>query len=431
MDLSDERRLIAETGAKKVCLQFPDHMLQSAPAIAEQLRDSSRIYVLGDTTFGSCCVDTVAAQHVDCDLLIHYGPTCLSKPSCAYPVLFKFDKLELDLEDLFSKMQSLPSKTLVMYDTGYYHLVDTIQKQFPDLIWSEIDQIHGLNEKDRQGYKHCHGRYYQLEDMNDLTVFYFGPSSLTLTHVLMSFPQSNVLHYDPESHSLANPTVGNRLLMRRYALVQKAKDAHVIGIVCGTLGVASYLGVVNVLKRLILSTGRKPYLVAVGKPNPAKLGNFLEVDCFCLVSCPENALLDSKEFMTPIVTPYELLQALDVESVWNPTDYELDLRLLETRLKERLDAMEQRPPEEDAQFSLATGKIQARAQHAKKIDDMEDSSLVLKASGIVSGYVVESAGAQFLAQRSFQGLQIDDQEASTLEEGRDGIARGYGAEKDL
>ena len=36
-------------------------------------------YILADTTYGSCCVDEVAAEHVGADLIVHYGRTCLSR----------------------------------------------------------------------------------------------------------------------------------------------------------------------------------------------------------------------------------------------------------------------------------------------------------------------------------------------------------------
>jgi len=36
-----------------------------------------RVYVLGDTSYGSCCVDEVGAQHMCCDFIIHYGNACL------------------------------------------------------------------------------------------------------------------------------------------------------------------------------------------------------------------------------------------------------------------------------------------------------------------------------------------------------------------
>lgn len=37
-----------------------------------------------------------------------------------------------------------------------------------------------------------------------------------------------------------------------------------------------------------------------------KMANFLEMDLFVLVACPENSLVDSQDFYKPVVTPYEM-----------------------------------------------------------------------------------------------------------------------------
>ena len=98
--------------------------------------------------------------------------------------------------------------------------------------------------------------------------------------------------------------------------MEKAKDCDVIGILVGTLGVgssllllllvslttdfsfegnvAAYLPLISHLRKLIASKNKKSYTVAVGKLNPAKLANFIEVECFVLVACPENTMVDSK-----------------------------------------------------------------------------------------------------------------------------------------
>ena len=34
--------------------------------------------MLGDTSYGECCVDEVAAQHLNADAVIHFGHTCLT-----------------------------------------------------------------------------------------------------------------------------------------------------------------------------------------------------------------------------------------------------------------------------------------------------------------------------------------------------------------
>jgi len=36
------------------------------------------LFILADTTYGQCCVDEVAAEHVEAQAIIHYGPACLS-----------------------------------------------------------------------------------------------------------------------------------------------------------------------------------------------------------------------------------------------------------------------------------------------------------------------------------------------------------------
>jgi len=37
------------------------------------------IHCLTGNSLGSCCVDEVAAQHVDADAVVHYGRACMSK----------------------------------------------------------------------------------------------------------------------------------------------------------------------------------------------------------------------------------------------------------------------------------------------------------------------------------------------------------------
>lgn len=74
-------------------------------------------------------------------------------------------------------------------------------------------------------------------------------------------------------------------------MIQKAKDANVIGIVAGTLGVANYRNVLDTLKALISRAGKKSYTFVMGKLNVAKLANFAEIDIYVLVACPENTLV--------------------------------------------------------------------------------------------------------------------------------------------
>ncbi len=71
---------------RRVALQFPDSMLGDAPHVVQLLNDElaalrsgaeedeEKIYILADTSYSACCVDEIAAQHVDADVVVHYGP---------------------------------------------------------------------------------------------------------------------------------------------------------------------------------------------------------------------------------------------------------------------------------------------------------------------------------------------------------------------
>lgn len=56
------------------------------------------------------------------------------------------------------------------------------------------------------------------------------------------------------------------------------------GIVVGTLGVAGYLKAAEEVRRLARSAGKRTYTLLMGKPNPAKLANFPEVEVFVMIA---------------------------------------------------------------------------------------------------------------------------------------------------
>jgi len=67
----------------------------------------------------------------------------------------------------------------------------------------------------------------------------------------------------------------------------------------GTLGKGGYLSLISMLRRMTLESGKKPYLLALGKLNPAKVANFAECDVFCIVACPESTVVDSRVIPLP------------------------------------------------------------------------------------------------------------------------------------
>jgi diphthamide biosynthesis enzyme Dph1/Dph2-like protein len=74
---------IIRHGFAIVGLQFPDDLLPVSVPVFRLLRsklnaNEIELYIMADTTYGSCCVDHVAAQHVNAQAVVHYGEACLS-----------------------------------------------------------------------------------------------------------------------------------------------------------------------------------------------------------------------------------------------------------------------------------------------------------------------------------------------------------------
>lgn len=149
-------------------------------------------------------------------------------------------------------------------------------------------------------------------------IFYIGEESLALSNLMMTFNKCSFCCYNPSRKEVVKENVrSNKALMKRFHMVEKAKDARIVGIVAGTLGVVNYLNIINRLKDMIKRAGKKSYTFVVGKLNVPKLANFMEIDVFVLVACPDNSLLDSSEFYKPVVTPFEMELACNSNFEWD------------------------------------------------------------------------------------------------------------------
>ena len=155
------------------------------------------------------------------------------------------------------------------------------------------------------------------DSMKDFIILYIGHESMALTNMMMEFTESVLYSYNPRTEQCRKETVNvNKLLMKRFYLVEKVKDSQIVGILIATLSVSRYLEIVNRLKKLLSHAGKKYYIFSVGKINVPKLANFPDVDVYVLVSCPESVILDSSDYYCPIVTPYEVEMACDPQRQW-------------------------------------------------------------------------------------------------------------------
>jgi diphthamide biosynthesis protein 2 len=479
---------IKEGGWTRVALQFPDSMLPHAVKVYEELQrclaipvttelgstesrndeintletDMSsldllskgiskgkiRLYILADTSYGACCVDEIAAEHVDAQVVVHYGRSCLS-PTARLPVIYVFTIRPLDpLHAVSVFKQTYPdttSKIILMAD-------------LPDA--SHLSIIY--NTLQNEGYtsifltKTIHAPTSPIpnrtvpEILTDYSLFHIGPPPTSLLLTLSTrIPTTHI--YLPTSTGPLAPLSTLPLLRRRYALTLSLSPARIIGILVATLSVANYADAISRLQKQIAAAGKKSYTVVVGKVNVAKVANFAEVDGWVVVGCWESSLVEGSDFYRPVVTPFELGMALQGKGmVWGVEwwggfegillkDEDAEKKninaLGEGEVEEIGDEDEDEPPE----FDLRTGQYVSRTRPMGRkennkagAEDATPTAMIKRPNGeLVQIGGVPSPGAEFLRERrTWQGLGTDFETDFTntgavMEEGRSGVARGY------
>lgn len=491
-------------GFSRVALQFPDHMLVDAPRVVESLATdlaistddtgthtadgttttsgAPRIYVLADTSYSSCCVDEIAAEHADAQVVVHYGRTCLS-PTSRIPAIYVYTSHALDhtqvIEQFQKEFTDKDSKVVIMADLTYQSHVASITTAlqadgYTHLVPTDVVRDPSAAIPNRSVV----GATIDEESLKDYAIFHVSdpPTALLLAlqarcaslHVLSTSSATSL--------KLDNPTRQTAgLLRRRFASVLSLASAGVIGILVNTLSVSNYMTSIDLLRRRIAAAGKKSYTVVVGKLNPAKLANFAEIEGWVIVGCWESGLIeDDAGYWRPVVTPFEMEVALlsEEERTWGGEwwggierlrleDGEKKIADLDPEPATDADEVSREAHDDDVEgeesqppeFDLRTGKLVSHSRPMRlpsrpvatppapleatqeldaghKTPDSAAALIKRTVGELASINGVTSPGAEFLrSQRTWQGLGSDfdqSQETSTVvEEGRSGVARGY------
>lgn len=212
-------------------------------------------------------------------------------------------------------------------------------------------------------------------------------------------------------------------MRRRNYFVEKCKDALSIGIVVGTLTTDGYLDVVSRIQKLARARGIRTYLLSVGKINPAKLANFMEIDCFVFVGCPENNIYTSRDFYKPLISVFEAELALN--PAWRdqyPNFYSVDFIDILPNGKHHREAEANGNDEYD--ISLVTGRV--RSMKTTTENDTENTNMETQIER-KNNQLMQTNSSTAFNDRSWTGLDpsLGQQEPAKITKGRSGIAIKY------
>ncbi|KAL7077394.1 hypothetical protein ACQ4LE_003017 [Meloidogyne hapla] len=434
-ELSKILEWIEENNYRRIALQFPQDLLSIAPEILLELEERSidrQFFILADTSYRSCCLDLIAAEHASCDSIVHFGGACMTDLNGKIPSLYIFANTSIDFDNFRETTSKLIitndekfDQILILCDSDYSDLEDEIYKNVKSLL--SMDNVHlcrllkdsvQLEENSRIILKREIPSNF-CENKNNLLIF-FGEkeSPLLPLFVLTLNGLTKILHYEPKEKSfyLDSPKT-NKLLMKRMYLSEKVKDADTIGLVLGYVSMECRKEAISRVRKLCKQRGKKLYVFYIGKLNEAKLTNFgAEIDVFVMLSCPYGILLDGNKFFKPIVSLMEVEMALNQNTPYENIKWTGEAsNILENQI--------QSPNEEnDVDISLTSGGV--RSCGCNSADGKDENMQIL-----------EYSAGDYFKKRTWKGLddkeclKDDTKKFSELKEGFSGIASRY--EKEL
>lgn len=426
-----------------------------------------RLWILADTSYSSCCVDEVAAEHVGADLVIHFGDACLN-PVASISSAYVFGTPQIDTVSLIEQFKTrypiseYAEKTIVlMSDAPHTYILLSLREQLSeyniivaDLVAEENMHFIGYTPVSDPSSLRALNRVFigaEGDDsiLADYELFHItvpqAPRLLQLTTKFASVTTS-------ENNQISQGPFPN--LMRRYRYMHLARSAGTIGILVNTLSLANTKTLIHKIGEKIKAAGKRHYVFVVGKPNVAKLANFDAVDLWCVLGCDHQGIIldEYNEYFKPIVTPYELLLAIGDEFLWTGkwvTEFEQVLQNLgedeEDKEEEKAEEFRGDESDEEPEFDPVTGRYVSSARPLRRLQHLQIShetdetekdltqnstALVQKLGGTIALRGTVSTAAAHLQTREWKGLgsdwnEDDATEAAVVEEGTSGIARGY------
>ncbi|KAF1761469.1 hypothetical protein GCK72_009725 [Caenorhabditis remanei] len=320
---------IRSTNSKYVALQFPEGLIMYACVIADILEKytGSDTVIMGDVTYGACCVDDYTAKSMGCDLLVHYGHSCLVpiQNTDGIAMLYVFVNIHINLSHLIDCVKdNFQGKRLAVVSTvQFIPSLQTLRANFNNedsSIRIEIPQCKPLSPGEVLG---CTSP--RLDAANFDAIVYLGDGRFHLESIMIHNPTIEAFQYDPYSRKLTRELYDHDLMRKnRMGSIEVAKRCKKFGLIQGTLGRQGNLKVVEELEEQLKRKGKQFLRVLLSEIFPEKLAMFPEVDCWVQVACPRLSIDWGTQFPNPLLYPFELAVALDNIAVpgdhW-PMDY--------------------------------------------------------------------------------------------------------------
>ncbi|KAF2460425.1 putative diphthamide synthesis protein-domain-containing protein [Lineolata rhizophorae] len=325
---------IRTSGATKIALQFPEGLLLFATTVSDILTKfcpGIETLIMGDVTYGACCIDDYTARALGCDLLVHYAHSCLIPVDVTkIRTLYVFVDISIDVQHIIATVSRnfTPGKTIVMVGTIQFNA--TIHGIAPALRNAGynviIPQSAPLSKGEILG---CTSPRLADDQQIDL-LLYLGDGRFHLESAMIHNPSIPAYRYDPYSRRLTRESYDHdELYNLRSSAISSATSAKKWGLILGALGRQGNPHTLALIERTLTDRGIPSINLLLSEIFPGKLAMMQDVDCWVQIACPRLSIDWGYAFPRPLLSPYEALVALGVkEANWLINEPSKDAKLL-------------------------------------------------------------------------------------------------------
>lgn len=333
---------IKSLGSKRVALQFPEgkptvyflkslsivyianyHYFLGLTMFATTLCDIIETFteadtvIMGDVTYGACCIDDFTATALGVDLLVHYGHSCLIPidQTSNIKVLYIFVDIKIDPSHFIETIKlNFPAKThlaivsTIQFVTTLHAVAKTLRSE--EYIVT-VPQCKPLSPGEILG---C-----TAPKLDSDIIIYLGDGRFHLESIMIANPNIPAYKYDPYDKKFTTETYEHKLMQsNRRNQITIAQSASTFGLILGTLGRQGSTKVLKNLEKQIQNTEKKYVKILLSEIFPSKLALF-NLDAFVQVACPRLSIDWGTAFPKPLLSPYEFSVALE-NSKWLQED---------------------------------------------------------------------------------------------------------------
>ncbi|KAK3683072.1 Diphthamide biosynthesis protein 1 [Vermiconidia calcicola] len=308
---------IRTSGAKKIALQMPEGLLLFATTISDiltQFCPGVNTLIMGDVTYGACCIDDYTARALGCDILVHYAHSCLIPVNVTeIQTLYVFVDIQIDVEHLLATIERnfRPGSTIAMVGTIQFNAtLHGTSLQLRSAGYNIlVPQITPLSKGEILG---CTSPNLSKEQQPVDLILYLGDGRFHLESAMIHNPSLPAYRYDPYSRRLTHETYDHDTLLsdRSNALSQARKAKKCWGLILGSLGRQGNPHTMTLIENHLREQGIEWVNLLLSEIFPGKLAMMPDVECWVQVACPRLSIDWGYAFPKPLLTPYEALVVL-------------------------------------------------------------------------------------------------------------------------